>query len=149
MLFRSYGLPTSAEKDYELDYLISPALGGVDNIQNLWPQPYSSTWNARVKDQLEDHLHDLVCQGKVQLATAQNDMASDWIAAYKRYFNTDKPELNRSTASADIRPRHDLNPNRHDQPRSRASAIYDLALEVSSWQPLATMAVLRQTEWHR
>ena len=146
-VFKEYGLPASSEKDYELDYLITPALGGSDNIRNLWPQPYSSTWNARVKDQLEDHLHELVCQGKVQLATAQNDIASDWIAAYKRYFNTDKPEPSPSTASADVRPRHELNPNQRDQPRSRVSAIYDLALNVPSWQPPATMAVLRRTEW--
>jgi hypothetical protein len=153
-VFKEYGVPASSTKNYALDYLITPALGGSDNIQNLWPQPYSSTWNARVKDQLEDHLHELVCQGKVQLATAQNDIASDWIAAYKRYFNTDKPEPNLSTASANVQPRHELNPNQRDQPRSRASAIrasavYELALNVPSWQPPATMAVLRQAEWRR
>ncbi len=147
-VFEEYGLPASSEKDYALDYLITPELGGSNNIQNLWPQPYSSTWNARVKDQLEDHLHDLVCQGKVQLATAQNDMASDWIAAYKRYFNTDKPEPGLSTA-ASVGSRHELNPNQRDRPRSRVSAIYDLALNVPSWQPPATMAVLRRTEWRR
>ena len=102
-VFKEYGVPASSKKNYALDYLITPALGGSDNIQNLWPQPYSSTWNARVKDQLEDHLHELVCQGKVQLATAQNDIASDWIAAYKRYFNTDKPEPNLSTAASVVR----------------------------------------------
>ena len=114
-VFKEYGLPASSEKDYALDYLITPELGGSDNIQNLWPQPYSSTWNARVKDQLEDHLHDLVCQGKVQLATAQNDIASDWIAAYKRYFNTDRPEPGLSTAATNVRPRHELNPSQRDQ----------------------------------
>jgi hypothetical protein len=98
-VFKEYNVPASSKKDYALDYLITPALGGVNSIQNLWPQPYSSTWNARVKDQLEDHLHELVCQGKVQLATAQNDMASNWIAAYKRYFNTDQPQPGPSTAA--------------------------------------------------
>jgi hypothetical protein len=107
-VFKEYGVPASSKKDYALDYLITPALGGVDNIQNVWPQPYSSIWNARVKDQLEDHLHVLVCQGKVQLATAQNDMASDWIAAYKRYFNTDQPEPTLATASANVRREQEL-----------------------------------------
>jgi hypothetical protein len=91
-VFKEYGLPNSSKIAYALDYLITPALGGSDDIKNLWPQPYSSTWNARVKDQLEDHLHELVCQGKVQLTTAQNEIATDWISAYKRYFNTDKPQ---------------------------------------------------------
>jgi hypothetical protein len=93
-VFKEYGLSNSSRVAYELDYLITPALGGSDDIKNLWPQPYSSTWNARVKDQLEDHLHELVCQGQVQLTTAQNEIANDWISAYKRYFNTDRPQPN-------------------------------------------------------
>src|SRR5271154_5584738 len=115
-VFEEYGVPASSRKDYELDYLITPALGGVDNIRNLWPQPHSSTWNARVKDQLEDHLHELVCQGKVQLATAQSDIAFNWIAAYKRYFNTDQPEPTPSAASAIVRPGHELDPSQRGRP---------------------------------
>jgi hypothetical protein len=48
-------------------------------------------WNARVKDALEDRLHDLVCDGSVDLVAAQHDISSDWIAAYKKYFHTDTP----------------------------------------------------------
>ena len=147
-VFKEYGVPASLKKNYELDYLITPALGGADNIQNLWPQPYSSTWNARVKDQLEDHLHELVCRGKVQLATAQDDIASDWIAAYKRYFNTDKPKPNSSTA-ARVRPRHELDPSHPIRPESQISAIYDLALALPNWQLPATGAALRRAEWFR
>jgi hypothetical protein len=99
-VFEEYGLPNSSRVAYELDYLITPALGGSNDIKNLWPQPYSSTWNARVKDQLEDHLHELVCQGQVQLTTAQKEIATDWISAYKRYFNTDKPAPNPATVAA-------------------------------------------------
>ena len=51
----------------------------------------STEWNAHVKDELEDHLHHLVCDGKLDLATAQRDMASNWIPAYKKYFHSDKP----------------------------------------------------------
>ncbi|MGC2660616.1 MAG: zf-HC2 domain-containing protein [Bryobacteraceae bacterium] len=99
-VFREYGLPNSSGTGYALDYLITPALGGSGDIKNLWPQPSSSTWNARVKDQLEDHLHELVCQGKVQLTTAQNEIATDWISAYKRYFHTDKPQPSPATLAA-------------------------------------------------
>jgi hypothetical protein len=48
-------------------------------------------WNARVKDQLELLLPSLVCRGAVDLSTAQRDIAVDWIAAYKKYFHTDRP----------------------------------------------------------
>jgi hypothetical protein len=77
---------------YELDYLITPELGGATDARNLWPQAYaSSVWNARVKDELERLLPQLVCNHRLDLTTAQRDMASDWIAAYKKYFNTNAP----------------------------------------------------------
>ncbi len=90
-VFHEYGMDNAPSKQYEVDHLITPELGGTDDIRNLWPEPYSSEWNARVKDQLEDHLRELVCQGKLDLSTAQRDIATDWISAYKKYFRTDKP----------------------------------------------------------
>ncbi len=91
-VFEEYGLSGAESKAYEVDYLITPALGGADDIHNLWPQSYSSTvWNARVKDSLEDRLRDMVCEGRLDLATAQHDLSADWISAYKKYFHTDRP----------------------------------------------------------
>jgi len=91
-VFEEYGIPGAKSVAYEVDYLITPALGGADDIHNLWPQSYSETvWNARVKDALEDRLHDLVCRGQIDLATAQRDISANWIAAYKKYFQTDRP----------------------------------------------------------
>ena len=74
-----------------MDYLITPDLGGTESIRNLWPQPYSARWNARVKDQLETRLHQLVCEGKLDLATAQHDISSDWIGAYRKYVGGNAP----------------------------------------------------------
>jgi len=34
-----------------------------------------------VKDRLEQRLHQLVCAGQLDLATAQHDIATDWIGA--------------------------------------------------------------------
>jgi hypothetical protein len=91
-VFRSYGADTRRATEYELDYLITPELGGATDARNLWPQAYSHTpWNAFVKDELERFLHRQVCDGALDLPTAQQQMASDWIAAYKRHFKTDKP----------------------------------------------------------
>ena len=91
-VFREYGLTASVSGSYELDYLITPELGGADDVRNLWPEPYGSTeWNAHVKDELEDRLHTMVCDGQIDLATAQQEIATDWIAAYKRYFHTETP----------------------------------------------------------
>jgi hypothetical protein len=90
-VFSEYGISgmQSAGKDYELDYLISPQLGGSDDIRNLWPEPSTPVgWNLRMKDALENRLHQLVCDGKLNLSTAQSDLATDWISAYKKYFHT-------------------------------------------------------------
>lgn len=91
-VFRRYGIHNPRPRTYEVDYLIPPALGGSLDARNLWPQPYSAgVWNARVKDALEDRLRVMVCEGKVDLATAQRDLARDWIAAYKKYFHVRTP----------------------------------------------------------
>jgi hypothetical protein len=91
-VFHEYGMDGSRPREYEVDHLITPELGGTDDIQNLWPEPYATTeWNAHVKDELEDRLRELVCQGKLDLPTAQRDIATNWISAYQKYFHTDKP----------------------------------------------------------
>jgi anti-sigma factor RsiW len=91
-VFQEYGIVNPHADDYEIDYLIAPGLGGAEDIRNLWPELYTSpTWNARVKDALEERLHQLVCSGQLDLSTAQRDIARDSIAAYKKYFRTDKP----------------------------------------------------------
>ena len=98
-VFHEYGMADARAEDYEIDYLIAPGLGGAEDIHNLWPEPYAtSSWNAHVKDALEEHLHQLVCAGKLDLPTAQHDISTDWIAAYKKYFKTDAPLADRTQA---------------------------------------------------
>lgn len=91
-VFESYGADLARSAEYELDYLITPELGGVTDARNLWPQPFTGTpWNAYVKDELELHFYRMACEGAIDLAAAQREMATDWIGAYKRHFRTDKP----------------------------------------------------------
>jgi anti-sigma factor RsiW len=91
-----YGVSGASSDTYEVDYLITPELGGATDIRNLWPEPYDTAWNAHVKDQLEERLRHLVCQGDVDLTTAQQDISRDWISAYRKYFHTDRPITNDS-----------------------------------------------------
>jgi hypothetical protein len=91
-VFEEYGIAGADPRAYEVDYLVTPALGGAEDIHNLWPHSYSATvWNAQVKDALEDRLRDLVCGGDMDLTEAQREIASNWITAYKKYFHTDRP----------------------------------------------------------
>jgi hypothetical protein len=91
-VFEEYGIAGAEPRAYEVDYLVTPALGGADDIHNLWPHSYSATvWNSQVKDALEDRLREMVCDGDLDLTEAQREIAENWIAAYKKYFHTDKP----------------------------------------------------------
>ena len=88
-----YGISDASPGEHEIDYLIGPGVGGTEDIHNLWPEAYNARpWNARVKDSLEERLHQLVCAGELDLSTAQHDIATDWIAAYKKYFDTERPQ---------------------------------------------------------
>ena len=91
-VFRDYRIARPRARAYELDYLISPALGGAEEARNLWPQPFAEgVWNSRVKDALEDDLRRQVCTGALELTSVQTALASDLIAAYKRHFRTERP----------------------------------------------------------
>ena len=84
-VFEEYGIARAKPQAYEVDYLITPALGGADDIHNLWPHSYSATvWNAQVKDALEARLREMVCGGSLDLTEAQREIATNWIAAYKK-----------------------------------------------------------------
>jgi hypothetical protein len=86
-VFLEYGIDPKSDK-FEIDHLISLELGGSNDIKNLWPQSYTTKpWNAHVKDKLENHLHRMVCDGIITLETAQKEIATDWIGAYKKYIN--------------------------------------------------------------
>jgi hypothetical protein len=89
-VYRSYGLMGNhtgycdTKQGCEVDHLISVELGGSNDQSNLWPEPYQgTTWNAHVKDQLENFLHRQVCQGNIALDQAQQEIAKDWITSYK------------------------------------------------------------------
>lgn len=84
--YARYGITHHAPGEYEVDHLISLELGGSNSIRNLWPESYrTQPWNARVKDAVENRLHADVCAGRISLHDAQQAIAHDWIAAYRRY----------------------------------------------------------------
>jgi len=83
--FKEYNIDPSADK-FEIDHLISLELGGMNDIKNLWPQSYTTTpYNAHLKDALENKLHKMICAGQIDMATAQKEIATDWVAAYNKY----------------------------------------------------------------
>jgi len=73
----------------EYDHLVPLELGGDPNDPaNLWVEPNDrsgATSTANGKDPLENRLRGLVCSGVLDLALAQQAIASDWVAAAARY----------------------------------------------------------------
>ncbi|MDE3029356.1 MAG: hypothetical protein KGH84_13270 [Paracoccaceae bacterium] len=97
-LIRAYGFTDRRLGDYELDHLISLELGGSPaDPRNLFPEPHNVVggWGSYAKDRLENKLHWLVCHRGLRLATAQEAIRTNWIAAYRRYVGP-KPENRRS-----------------------------------------------------
>lgn len=81
---QEYGYSDMSTKDYEEDHLISLELGGSPTSEaNLWPEPYTVTLNAHVKDRVENYLHEQICSGKIKLLDAQFKISTNWEEVYK------------------------------------------------------------------
>jgi len=86
---REYGMPAALYgRTIEIDHIVPLELGGSNNIANLFPEPGVGAASYHVKDRLENRLHDLVCAGTMQLATARRGIAANWEALYRRVFGT-------------------------------------------------------------
>jgi|SRR6185437_2119664 len=83
---RAYG--ESGTSRFEYDHLVPLELGGaVNDPRNLWPEPDypgSHGFYLNPKDRLETALKHQVCAGRVTLASAQRQIAGDWVAAAGR-----------------------------------------------------------------
>lgn len=92
-VYRRYGMPgpsgtfpgTSVQGPWEVDHLVSLELGGSNDITNLWPESYSQAMGAHQKDALENRLHHMVCADLLTVEEAQHEIATDWVAAYRKY----------------------------------------------------------------
>ena len=82
--FRRYHLRRFAH-GYKVDHLVPVQIGGSNAVANLWPQHYDAPWGVRAKDRLDVMLRALVCSGRLSLASARRQEATNWIKAYKRY----------------------------------------------------------------
>jgi len=59
-VFPEYGIDWSLHSGYKVDHVVSLELGGSNDISNLFPESYSIPYGARIKDKLEDHLHEQI-----------------------------------------------------------------------------------------
>jgi len=86
---REYGMPARLYgRSIEIDHIVSLELGGSNNIANLFPEPGSGRADYHFKDKLENRLHQLVCNGAITLRHAQEQIAANWEALYRREFGS-------------------------------------------------------------
>lgn len=83
-VYAEYGVPYPQPRgSYEVDHLIPLALGGSNDIANLWAEPAEPAPGFREKDVVEVFLREEVCAGRADLRSAERQIASDWLAVYK------------------------------------------------------------------
>ena len=82
-VFSEYGIPYSLRYKYEVDHLIPLELGGSNDIINLWPESYLIKNGSLVKDKFENYLHKQVCNGKMDIKEAQEEISTNWVKYYK------------------------------------------------------------------
>jgi hypothetical protein len=87
----SYDFADKKLADYEEDHLVSLELGGSPtSVKNLWPEPHhikvgGLDLGSYAKDGFENHLKSLVCTGKLTLAKARAEIATNWVAYWKTW----------------------------------------------------------------
>jgi hypothetical protein len=87
---RLYGQKECPGPKFQVDHLISLGIGGADTVKNIFPMPIEQ---AKLKDKLEYALKREVCDGIISLAEAQQDIAKDWVAAYRARWRLDQRTL--------------------------------------------------------
>lgn len=78
--------PTTCEGGCKIDHLIPLAIGGSNDVKNLWPHAYKQDWSVYRKTRLEVKLRKDVCSGKTPIQEARTCIATNWIDCYQKNY---------------------------------------------------------------
>lgn len=70
----------------KVDHLIPLAIGGSNDIQNLWPHEYGAEWTVYEKTRLEVRLRKAVCKENMDIEAAQACIKSDWTKCHAKFY---------------------------------------------------------------
>jgi hypothetical protein len=87
---REYGLP-AGHFGYalQIDHIVPVRVGGSNNIANLYPEEAAfgdGSPGFPAKDRLETRLRALVCARRIELRSAQRQIAANWEKLYRKLF---------------------------------------------------------------
>lgn len=86
-VYESYGVDKKlCTKGCKIDHLIPIAIGGSNEVGNLWPHEYGAEWNVFAKTRLEIRLRKEVCNGQIPITEAQACIANDWTECFKKFY---------------------------------------------------------------
>jgi hypothetical protein len=80
----AYGVPETERPSTEFDHFVPLALGGSNDVRNLWPQDGPGPGIYNTKDRVEERLNDAVCERRVTLDAARAAIVADWTTALQR-----------------------------------------------------------------
>lgn len=87
-VYKHYGVDKEqCVKGCKIDHLVPLAIGGSNDIQNLWPHEYGADWNVFQKTRLEVRLRKEVCMGRMPITDAQACIKDNWTQCFSRFFN--------------------------------------------------------------
>lgn len=82
-VYFEYGVETRGKGEYEVDHFISLALGGSNDITNLWPESAEPWPGFHEKDKVENYLYALMCSGVISLTESQMLVSWQWPGVYE------------------------------------------------------------------
>lgn len=84
-IYAKYGIKrVKGAGKFEVDHFIPLSLGGSNDDENLWPEPYAPRPGALEKDRVENYLYHQVRKGNITLKEAQDLIRTDWYKLYLR-----------------------------------------------------------------
>lgn len=93
-IFKMYGIEYPVPfGSYEIDHLVPLALGGSNETANLWPKSAEPFPGFYEKNLAGDYLHEEVCDGKIALTVAQEQIAKNWFLIYNNLSDSKISEL--------------------------------------------------------
>ncbi len=82
-VYREYGVSYPPPfGSYEADHFIPLALGGNNDIANLFPEAAEPRPGFREKDLVESYLYEQICSGNMSLSFAQRAISTNWLDVY-------------------------------------------------------------------